>query len=142
MATPADIAARLSPAAFGKAKVDLLNKMLLVAESRVKRRTPVRSGRLRRSITRSIIIPGVRGRVGTNMSYAIAVHEGAKAYTIRPVVKKALYWKGAAHPVRRVVHPATKGNPYLTNGLRDSEAEFAKLAESVGAAFFSKVSGI
>lgn len=132
---------RLTPAEFGKSKIDLLNKMLLVAEGNIKRRTPVRSGRLRRSITRAVIAPGARGRVGTNMAYAIPVHEGTKAYEIRPRTKKALYWKGAAHPVRRVVHPATKGNPYLVNGLRDSEAAFGKLAATAGAAFLAKVSG-
>lgn len=33
--------------------------------------------------------------------------EGTKPHVIRPKNKKALFWKGAAHPVRIVHHPGT-----------------------------------
>ena len=31
-----------------------------------------------------------------------------KPYTIEPVNKKALYWEGAKHPVKKVTHPGMK----------------------------------
>lgn len=73
---------------------------------------PVRTGELRRSITAQRYSDGAI--VGTNKLYAAAVHEGHRALIIRPRRKKALFWKGAAHPVRQVFQPARKGKPFLT----------------------------
>jgi hypothetical protein len=56
--------------------------------------------------------------VGTNVQYARAVHFGSRPHIIRPVRKKMLFWKGAAHPVRVVHHPGTKPHPFLADGLR------------------------
>ncbi len=46
-------------------------------------------------------------------SYAPYVEFGTKPHVILPKEKKALYWPGAAHPVRSVNHPGTKPNPFL-----------------------------
>lgn len=60
----------------------------------------VNTGRLRASITRKMVMTtrGPAVQVGTNVSYAIYVHEGTglygpKAKMIRPVNKKVLRWK-------------------------------------------------
>ncbi|WP_343073091.1 hypothetical protein [Clostridium sp. YIM B02569] len=37
--------------------------------------------------------------------------------SIRPKNKKALYWKGAAHPVKQVNHPGTKGFKTIENTM-------------------------
>jgi phage virion morphogenesis protein len=44
-----------------------------------------------------------------------------KAHTIRPKNKRALFWPGAAHPVRSVNHPGSHipARPYLGMGERD-----------------------
>mgnify|MGYP001191330245 CR=1 FL=1 len=55
--------------------------------------------------------------VGTKVKYALAVHEGTPPHIIRPVRKKALFWRGARHPVKRVMHPGTQGNPYITRAI-------------------------
>lgn len=47
------------------------------------------------------------------VNYAIFVHEGTRPHTILPRFKKALYWAGAAHPVKKVNHPGTKGRRFL-----------------------------
>lgn len=47
--------------------------------------------------------------------YGEYVHEGTPAHIIRPKSKKALFWKGAPGPRRKVKHPGYKGNPFLTN---------------------------
>lgn len=136
---PAQLAQRLDPAKLAVARMRLLERMVLTGERNVKRRTPVKRGTLRRSITHRVLTPGVRGTVGTNIEYARAVHDGAKAHIIRPATRKALAWKGAQHPVRKVKHPGQKANPFLVNGLNDSEAEFARLAAEMGDAFFASV---
>ena len=41
------------------------------------------------------------------------VHQGTRAYMIFPKTKKALYWKGALHPVRKVNHPGIRANPFV-----------------------------
>ena len=41
------------------------------------------------------------------------VEEGTRPHTIRARGKKALYWKGAKHPVKSVRHPGSKAKPYL-----------------------------
>lgn len=37
---------------------------------------------------------------------------GTRAHDIVPKSKKALFWPGALHPVKRVYHPGTKPNPW------------------------------
>ena len=59
---------------------------------------------------------GLEGEVGPNLDitpYAWYVHEGTNPYTIRPKAKKALWWPGARHPVKKVRHPGIKANPFI-----------------------------
>ena len=49
----------------------------------------------------------------SNIKYAVMVEKGTKAHIIKPKDKKALYWKGATHPVKKVNHPGSKAKPYL-----------------------------
>jgi phage virion morphogenesis protein len=70
--------------------------------------------------------------VGTNVVYA-AIHQfggDTKPHTIRPKNKRALFWPGAAHPVRSVNHPGSHipARPYLGMGDRD-RARILALAE-------------
>lgn len=63
------------------------------------------TGRLAASITSSYTRDSAI--VGTNVKYG-AIHQfGGRtgAREIRPRRKKALFWPGALHPVRRVLHP-------------------------------------
>jgi len=55
--------------------------------------------------------------IGTKVKYALIVHEGTPPHIIRPVRKKALFWRGARHPVKKVMHPGTQGNPYITRAI-------------------------
>lgn len=43
------------------------------------------------------------------VEYGEILEEGSKPHIIKPKNAKALYWKGAAHPVKEVHHPGTKG---------------------------------
>ncbi len=87
-------------------------------------RTLTDTGRLRASITHRASRDGVV--VGTNVVYA-AIHQfGGRtpARTIRPLGKKALFWPGAAHPVKKVEHPGSTvtARPFLgvNGGDRDA----------------------
>ena len=53
------------------------------------------------------------GVCGTNIKYAPGLEYGTAPHEIRPVTKKALYWKGAEHPVKVVHHPGNPPYPFL-----------------------------
>jgi len=86
---------------------------------------PVKTSRLRTGI-RSRIDP-FRGMIESTVKYGVFVHEGTKPHVIRPVSKKALYWKGASHPVRSVQHPGTKANPFMKRGAEESEGKVQEM---------------
>ncbi len=74
---------------------------------RQKGQTLTDTARLRQSITHNVRRGEVE--VGTNVVYA-AIHQfggHTGPRTIRPVNRKALYWPGAAHPVKKVEHPGS-----------------------------------
>lgn len=55
---------------------------------------------------------GVR-YVGSSLDYADHVEFGTDPHEITPTTKQALWWPGAAHPVKRVQHPGTPAQPTL-----------------------------
>jgi hypothetical protein len=65
--------------------------------------------------------------VGTTVPYAKYVTQGTRPHDIYPRDKQALFWAGAAHPVRMVHHPGTKPNPFI------SDAEDAMLLPVIAA---------
>jgi len=97
-----------------------------------KREAPAATGRLRRSIS---YVAGGEARyiVSPNVPYAVPVHQGSRPHVIRPVRAKALFWKGALHPVRVVNHPGTKGNPFMQRGLSASQAQIRQIVARTGA---------
>ncbi len=86
----------------------------------------VRTGRLRRSINVAPIVEGDRigARTGTNVEYGRTWElTGIRARTVEPRTKKALFWKGAQHPVRRVEIPAQAPRPFLSVVLEEMRAQ-------------------
>ncbi len=85
----------------------------------------VRTGRLRRSINVAQMDEGSRvgASTGTNVDYGrIWELEGIRAHSIVPIEKRALFWKGARHPVRRVEIPAQAPRPFLSPVLEEMRA--------------------
>lgn len=83
----------------------------------------VDTGRLRASIGWRMV-PTSRGfyaEVYTPVRYAGFVEFGTGPFVIeakgRPQGKNALYWKGAAHPVRRVLRRGNRAYPFLRPAL-------------------------
>ncbi|HBJ2623607.1 UNVERIFIED_ORG: hypothetical protein B2H98_06870 [Clostridium botulinum] len=57
------------------------------------------------------------------VSYGEILEEGSKPHIITPKNGKALYWKGAAHPVKKINHPGTEGFHTFENTLEESKGE-------------------
>lgn len=91
------------------------------------RNAPVRTGNLRGSAYQSFGV--LKGEIGFKAKYALFVHDGTSPYTITPRSAKALYWKGASHPVRRVKHPGIKANPFLKRAIEDGQPQIDKFFE-------------
>lgn len=53
--------------------------------------------------------------------YAQMVNDGTSPHWIYPVNKKALYWKGASHPVKYVYHPGTSGQHFVEDSISEVE---------------------
>lgn len=51
--------------------------------------------------------------VGTDRKYAQYHQFGTQPYVIRPKRGRYLFWKGAAHPVRKVNHPGLPARPFM-----------------------------
>jgi phage gpG-like protein len=73
------------------------------------------TSRLRNSIDFRALARGVEGY--TNVKYAAIQQLGGQTgpHTIVPRTKKALFWPGAAHPVKSVQHPGSRipARPFL-----------------------------
>ncbi len=71
-------------------------------------------------------------------SYAPFVEFGTKPHMIVPKDKQALYWPGAAHPVRSVNHPGTKPNQFMERIVDASKdeinAQFGSALQQITAA--------
>ena len=81
-------------------------------ERNAKSSASVKTGHLRRSI--STKMGDMEATIHTsNLKYAPMVEFGTRPHIIRAKNKKALYWKGATHPVKQVNHPGSKAKPYL-----------------------------
>lgn len=98
---------------------------------------PIKTGFLKKSFSK--ISGRLFAKIGPGMvypvNYAIPVHEGSRPHTIFPKNKKALFWKGAAHPMKSVNHPGTKANPFMPRILEASKgavtAHFKRATELI-----------
>ena len=67
----------------------------------------------------------------SNLKYAPAVEFGTRAHIIRAKNKKALYWKGATHPVKQVNHPGSRAKPYLIPAFEKEKDQFLERLKEV-----------
>ena len=101
------------------------------AKSNLTKNKSVDTGHLRRGI--STDIKGLGATIHTsNIKYAPGVEYGTKAHIIRAKNKKALYWKGAKHPVKKINHPGSRAKPYLIPAFEKEKDQFLeKLKEGI-----------
>lgn len=81
----------------------------------------VDTGRLRSSLY-VVTTPFPSVRVGSDVEYAVYVHEGTGPHRIYPVQAKVLRWadpkaKSGAAFARYVDHPGYHGNPFLRDAM-------------------------
>ena len=94
-----------------------MRDLALDAVSEQKRRAPVRTGNLRRSIHLGrVTARSAETIAGAN--YAAYVEFGTRAHEIRPRTKRVLRWKqgGSYRYARRVNHPGTRAQPFMIPG--------------------------
>lgn len=113
MSTPEQIAAQLRNVVTPRTLTEAMQRSVLIVEGNAKREAPVKTGNLRRTITSRVEQGGRRGVVGTNAPYARPVHDGSRPHIIQAKRARALFWKGAKHPVRVVHHPGNRPNPFM-----------------------------
>ena len=100
------------------------------AKTNLTKNKSVATGHLRRGITTDI--RGLEAIIHTsNIKYAPMVEYGTKAHIIRPKSKKALYWKGAKHPVKQVNHPGSRAKPYLIPAFDKEKDQFLEKLKEV-----------
>lgn len=109
--------------AISESGVKLLARKLVVRatatmKASIVANTPTKTGALRSSIHG--ITVGLESRLYTDSPIAGILEDGAAPHSIFPVSKKALYWKGAAHPVAWVNHPGVKATHFFTKGAEEA----------------------
>ena len=96
-------------------------------EARAKKEAPVRTSNLINSITSSVSSDGLKGEVRSRAfskegkEYSEFVHRGTGLFgpfkqKIFPKTKKALFWPGAAHPVKWI--KGMRPNPFFDRALK------------------------
>ena len=99
-------------------------------ERNAKSSASVKTGHLRRSI--STKMGDMEATIHTsNLKYAPMVEFGTRPHIIRAKNKKALYWKGAKHPVKKVNHPGSKAKPYLIPAFEKEKDQFLEKLKEV-----------
>ena len=99
-------------------------------ERNAKSSASVKTGHLKRSI--STKIGDMEATIHTsNLKYAPMVEFGTRPHIIRAKNKKALYWKGAKHPVKQVNHPGSKAKPYLIPAFEEEKDQFLEKLKEV-----------
>ena len=99
-------------------------------ERNAKSNVNVKTGHLRRSI--STKMGDMEATIHTsNLKYAPMVEFGTRPHIIRAKNKKALYWKGATHPVKQVNHPGSKAKPYLIPAFEKEKDQFLEKLKEV-----------
>ena len=99
-------------------------------ERNAKSSASVKTGHLRRSI--STKMGDMEATIHTsNLKYAPMVEFGTRPHIIRAKNKKALYWKGAKHPVKKVNHPGSKAKPYLIPAFDKEKDQFLEKLKEV-----------
>ena len=112
----------------------VLKKSGFNIEARAKRNITnngsVKTGHLRRGITTDVGNMEVTVHT-SNIKYARGVEEGTRPHIIKAKNKKALYWKGAKHPVKSVRHPGSRAKPFLIPAFEKEKEVIMKDLEKI-----------
>lgn len=101
----------IAAAAAGKVRT-CVEKAVKDVEAQAKARAAIETGAMMGSI-KGIMTGQYSGEVEPHVDYAIYVEYGTRAHVITAKNAGALYWPGAAHPVKSVNHPGTPAQPFM-----------------------------
>ncbi len=91
---------------------------------------PKRTGFMASTIEAHVV--GDRAHFTTRATYSVYVRKGTRPHEIRAHVgKHALWWPGALHPVRRVMHPGNAPNPFPKRALALAKLDILEKAHGV-----------
>lgn len=107
-----ELAKRLDKALDDDAKRELLERVMAHVLAASQKRTPVRTGTLRRSLTTRVEVAQLRGVIGTNIVYGPFVHNGTKHMPPRP---------------------------FLAQGIADAQSAIMRLLTAAGEAILGEV---
>ncbi len=99
----------------------------ILAKYTVKGVVPWKTGRLTQSFIASY--GDLMAMWRPTVNYAMFVHEGTAPHDIVPINKKALFWQGAAHPVKRVHHPGARPNPFMPRIIQNAKSDIDALLQ-------------
>lgn len=107
-------------------------KLRCPVSKNIDKRTGV-GGNLRSSIGHKVNERKHAVYLGTNTEYAIFVEKGTGPHIIRPKNARVLAWndKSGAHFARRVNHPGTKAQPFLTPAVEENKKKIAIIVDRV-----------
>lgn len=69
--------------------------------------------------------------VAHGVRYGRYLESGTPAHVILPKHKKALYWAGASHPVKKVNHPGTRKYPAVVPAAQNGQQELERAVRRV-----------
>lgn len=102
--------------AVGRAALELIDI--------AKQEAPKDTKLLKKSLRASFFSGGLGASIGTDVKYALFVHEGTKPHTIRPTRKKVLANRKTNQVFGKLVkHPGTKANPFFERTLNEGQDE-------------------
>lgn len=98
---------------------------------------PVDTGNLKNTIGQDFDDDGMGFEAGPTANYGADVEYGTQPHEIRAKGvdaggAKALFWEGAAHPVRSVQHPGTAPQPYMRPAFEKATAPIDDVMSQVG----------
>lgn len=110
-----------------------LNKAGTLIWAQSRRNSPVDTGRLQNSIAKDFNRFNLEMRVGTNVKYAIFVHEGTKPHW--PPIDALRPW-ARSHGIspfvvaRAIARKGTKAQPFIKRAVDESENKINRIFES------------
>jgi len=109
----------------------------VLAKYTARPQVPYRTGFLIQTFRRDV--QRLMARWFPTASYAKWVEDGTDPHWIEPT-SGYLYWKGAPHPMARVFHPGTKGQPYMESILAAAKSDINDVFRQAISAAIAKLS--
>ena len=110
-----------------KLRAKVMRQAVKIVAVRSREIVPVRSGKLKKSISYGVAQRGLQGKVKARKKYAPhahLVHDGTRAHTIAPRTPEAARRAWMIYPGGRPVqHPGARANPFFVQAAEEKRGE-------------------